>query len=42
MNDRVQGLVLYNLFVAAALVFNQYANPIALDSIRWKCKFLVR
>lgn len=33
-----QGLVLYNLFVAAALVFNQYANPIALDSIRWKCK----
>ena len=33
-----QGLVLYNLFVAAALVFNQYANPIALDKIGWKCK----
>lgn len=31
-----QGLVLYNLFVAAALVFNQYANPIALANIGWK------
>lgn len=33
-----QGLVLYNLFVAAALVFNQYANPIALANIGWKCE----
>jgi hypothetical protein len=40
-NDLMQGLVLYNLFVAAALVFNQYANPIALDSIGWKCKLFI-
>lgn len=40
-NDLTQGLVLYNLFVAAALVFNQYANPIALDSIGWKCKLFI-
>lgn len=38
-NLRAKGLVLYNVFVAAALVFNQYANPIALDAIKWKCKF---
>ncbi len=30
--------MLYNLFVACALIFNQYANPIALDKIGWKCK----
>jgi hypothetical protein len=30
--------VLYNLFVSLALIFNQYANPIALESIKWKCK----
>lgn len=33
---RAKGLVLYNLFVACALIFNQYANPIALDKIGWK------
>lgn len=40
-NGLTQGLVLYNLFVAAALVFSQYANPIALDSIGWKCKLSI-
>jgi hypothetical protein len=34
----LQGLVLYNLFVSLALIFNQYANPIALEAIKWKCK----
>jgi hypothetical protein len=29
--------VLYNLFVSLALIFNQYANPIALTNIKWKC-----
>ncbi|ORY11750.1 general substrate transporter [Clohesyomyces aquaticus] len=33
---RARGLVLYNLFVSCALIFNQYANPIALESIKWK------
>ncbi|KAH8723572.1 general substrate transporter [Phaeosphaeriaceae sp. PMI808] len=33
---RARGLVLYNLFVACALIFNQYANPIALEAIKWK------
>jgi hypothetical protein len=33
--------VLYNLFVSLALIFNQYANPIALESIKWKCTFNV-
>ena len=31
--------MLYNLFVACALIFNQYANPIALTAIKWKCMF---
>jgi hypothetical protein len=35
---RAKGLVLYNLFVACALIFNQYANPIGLSAIGWKCK----
>lgn len=30
--------MLYNLFVSLALIFNQYANPIALSAIKWKCK----
>ncbi|CAG8981521.1 hypothetical protein HYALB_00003094 [Hymenoscyphus albidus] len=33
---RAKGLVLYNLFVACALIFNQYANPIALAKMTWK------
>ncbi|KAH3913771.1 hypothetical protein HBI56_079260 [Parastagonospora nodorum] len=33
---RARGLVLYNLFVSLALIFNQYANPIALEAIKWK------
>jgi hypothetical protein len=36
--NQSQGLVLYNLFVSLALIFNQYANPIALEAIKWKCK----
>jgi len=35
-NLRARGLVLYNLFVACALIFNQYANPIAITAIKWK------
>jgi hypothetical protein len=35
---RAKGLVLYNLFVACALIFNQYANPIGVTNIGWKCK----
>ncbi|KAH8665140.1 putative sugar transporter [Tricladium varicosporioides] len=33
---RAKGLVLYNLFVACALIFNQYANPIGVTNIGWK------
>ncbi|KAH8781536.1 general substrate transporter [Hyaloscypha sp. PMI_1271] len=33
---RARGLVLYNFFVALALIFNQYANPIAMTNIKWK------
>ncbi|KAF2004256.1 MFS general substrate transporter [Amniculicola lignicola CBS 123094] len=33
---RAKGLVLYNLFVSCALIFNQYADPIALEGIKWK------
>ncbi|CZT49535.1 related to hexose transporter protein [Rhynchosporium secalis] len=33
---RARGLVLYNLFVAMALIFNQYANPIGVTNIKWK------
>lgn len=29
--------MLYNLFVSLALIFNQYANPIALEELKWKC-----
>lgn len=39
ITNTVQGLVLYNLFVALALIFNQYANPIAVTAIKWKCEF---
>ncbi|KAG5748788.1 hypothetical protein H9Q70_008538 [Fusarium xylarioides] len=31
-NLRARGLVLYNLFVACALIFNQYANPIGVTN----------
>ncbi|RDW57754.1 hypothetical protein BP5796_12555 [Coleophoma crateriformis] len=33
---RARGLVLYNFFVDLALIFNQYANPVALTNIKWK------
>jgi hypothetical protein len=38
----VKGLVLYNFFVALALIFNQYANPIAMTNIKWKCMLQTR
>lgn len=33
---RAKGLVIMNLAVNCSLVFNQYANPVALDSLGWK------
>jgi sugar porter (SP) family MFS transporter len=33
---RAKGLMLMNLFVQIALVFNQYVNPIGLDKLEWK------
>ena len=33
---RARGLVLYNLFCALALTFNQYVNPIGVTSVGWK------
>jgi hypothetical protein len=35
-NLRARGLVLYNLFVALALIFNQYANPVGVTNSKWK------
>lgn len=35
-NLRARGLVLYNFFVALALIFNQYANPIGVENAGWK------
>ncbi|KAH7120225.1 putative sugar transporter [Dactylonectria estremocensis] len=35
-NLRARGLVLYNLFVALALIFNQYANPVGVTNSGWK------
>ncbi|KAJ2993110.1 hypothetical protein NUW58_g1942 [Xylaria curta] len=33
---RARGLVLYNLFCALALIFNQYVNPIGIADAGWK------
>jgi len=33
---RAKGLAVMNLMVTAALVFNQYTNPIAWDALNWK------
>ncbi|EED20695.1 sugar transporter, putative [Talaromyces stipitatus ATCC 10500] len=33
---RARGLVLYNLFVALANIFNQYVNPIGVTNSKWK------
>ncbi|QRV80018.1 Sugar (and other) transporter [Ceratobasidium sp. AG-Ba] len=33
---RAKGLALMNLCVLAAIIFNQYTNPIALDKLQWK------
>lgn len=35
-NLRARGLVLYNLFVSLALIFNQYVNPIGVTNSGWK------
>lgn len=35
-NLRARGIVMYSFFVAIALIFNQYVNPIALTEIKWK------
>lgn len=35
-NLRARGLTLYNFFVALALIFNQYVNPIGVDNSGWK------
>lgn len=33
-----QGLTLYNFSVACALIFNQYANPVGITNITWRCR----
>ncbi|CAE6458723.1 unnamed protein product [Rhizoctonia solani] len=33
---RAKGLAFMNLCVLAAIIFNQYTNPIALDALQWK------
>ncbi|KAH8113763.1 hexose transporter [Phellopilus nigrolimitatus] len=33
---RAKGLMIFNLSVSISLVFNQYVNPIALNSLDWK------
>ena len=33
---RAKGLACMNFGVMAAIVFNQYTNPIALDALKWK------
>lgn len=35
-NLRARGLVLYNFFVALALIFNQYVNPVGVTNSEWK------
>jgi hypothetical protein len=35
---RAKGLALMNFCVLAAIIFNQYTNPIALDALQWKCE----
>ncbi|KAJ1306558.1 hypothetical protein OPQ81_007559 [Rhizoctonia solani] len=33
---RAKGLAMMYLFVTAALIFNQYTNPIALEALKWR------
>lgn len=33
---RSKGLMVFQVFVSAALVFNQYVNPIALGALGWR------
>ncbi|KAB5588540.1 Lactose permease [Ceratobasidium theobromae] len=33
---RAKGLAVMNLGVLAAIIFNQYTNPVALDALQWK------
>ncbi|KAJ7485844.1 hexose transporter [Mycena latifolia] len=35
-NIRAKGFTIFNFTISLALIFNQYVNPIALDTIDWK------
>ncbi|KAH0835891.1 hexose transporter [Lanmaoa asiatica] len=35
-NLRAKGFNIFNFVISVALIFNQYVNPIALDSLGWK------
>ncbi|OJA17867.1 hypothetical protein AZE42_05906 [Rhizopogon vesiculosus] len=35
-NIRAKGFNVFNFVISAALIFNQYVNPIALDAMSWK------
>ncbi|KAG6820918.1 hypothetical protein H0H93_009692 [Arthromyces matolae] len=35
-NLRAKGFNVFNFCISLSLIFNQYANPIALDAIQWK------
>jgi len=37
---RAKGFNIFNFVISAALIFNQYINPIALDHIAWKYYFV--
>jgi len=37
---RAQGLAVLNFFIYAALFFNQYVNPVALEALAWKYYFV--
>ena|SRR5882762_490958 len=41
---RAKGFNVFNFVISAALIFNQYVNPIALNHLSWKyyvCRYLV-
>jgi hypothetical protein len=33
---RAKGFVVFNFAISLSLIFNQYVNPVALDTIGWK------
>ena len=35
-NIRAKGFVVFNFAISLSLIFNQYVNPVALDTIGWK------